>query len=91
MDESFAVTAEQEGFSALAAKLRMAAAIEKHHEERCRTLLKNVETRAVFEKSKVKVWECRSCGRIVAGTKAPEVCPVCAHPQRCFEINAENY
>jgi Rubrerythrin len=91
MYEGFAVTAEKEGFPALAAKFRMVAAIEKHHEERYRALLKNVEMQTVFAKSEVKVWECRNCGHIVVGTKAPEVCPVCAHPQSYFEINAENY
>jgi rubrerythrin/NAD-dependent dihydropyrimidine dehydrogenase PreA subunit len=91
MYEDFAKTAEAEGFTALAAKFRMVAAIEKHHEERYRALLKNIETAKVFEKSEVKVWECRNCGHIVVGTKAPEVCPVCAHPQSYFEVNAENY
>ncbi|MBO5112246.1 MAG: rubrerythrin family protein [Lachnospiraceae bacterium] len=91
MYEGFAKTAEEEGFPELAAKFRMVGAIEKHHEERYRALLKNVETAAVFEKSEVKVWECRNCGHIVVGTKAPEICPVCAHPQSYFEINAENY
>ena len=91
MYEGFAVTADKEGFPELAAKFRMVAAIEKHHEERYRALLKNVETQAVFARSEVKVWECRNCGHIVVGTKAPEVCPVCAHPQSYFEINAENY
>ena len=91
MYEDFAKTAEAEGFNALAAKFRMVAAIEKHHEERYRALLNNVETAAVFEKSEVKVWECRNCGHIVVGTKAPEVCPVCAHPKAYFEVNAENY
>ncbi len=91
MYEGFAVTAEKEGFAALAAKFRAVAAIEKHHEERYRALLKNVETAAVFEKSEVKVWECRNCGHIIVGTKAPEVCPVCAHPQSYFEISADNY
>ena len=91
MYEGFAVTAEKEGFTELAAKFRMVAAIEKHHEERYRALLKNVEMQQVFEKSEVKVWECRNCGHIIVGTKAPEVCPVCAHPQSYFEINAENY
>ena len=67
------------------------AAIEKHHEERYRALLRNVETAAVFEKSEVKVWECRNCGHIVVGEKAPEICPTCAHPQSYFEVNAENY
>ena len=91
MYEGFAVTAEAEGFPELAAKFRGVAAIEKHHEERYRALLKNVETQAVFAKSEVKVWECRNCGHIVVGTQAPEICPVCAHPQAYFEINAENY
>ena len=91
MYEGFAVTAEKEGFPALAAKFRMVAAIEKRHEERYRALLKNIEMQAVFAKSEVKVWECRNCGHIVVGMKAPEVCPVCAHPQSYFEISAENY
>jgi len=91
MYEEFAKTAEAEGFPELAAKFRGVAAIEKHHEERYRALLKNVEMKEVFEKSEVKVWECRNCGHIVVGTKAPEVCPVCAHPQAYFEVNAENY
>ena len=91
MYEDFAKTAEAEGFPELAAKFRGVAAIEKHHEERYRALLKNVELQEVFEKSEVKIWECRNCGHIVVGTKAPEVCPVCAHPQSYFEINAENY
>ena len=91
MYEGFAKTAEEEGFPELAAKFRLVAAIEKHHEERYRALLQNVETKQVFEKSEVKVWECRNCGHIVVGTKAPEVCPACAHPQSYFEVNAENY
>ena len=91
MYENFAKTAEAEGFTALAKKFRMVGAIEKEHEERYRALLKNVETAAVFEKSEVKVWECRNCGHIVVGTKAPQLCPVCAHPQSFFEINAKNY
>ena len=91
MYEGFAATAEAEGFDELAAKFRGVAAIEKHHEERYRALLANVEAQKVFEKSEVKVWECRNCGHIVVGTAAPEVCPVCAHPQAYFEINAENY
>ncbi len=86
MYEGFAKTAEEEGFKALAAKFRMVGKIEKHHEERYRKLLENVETNAVFEKSTVKVWECRNCGHIVVGTKAPEVCPVCAHPKSYFQI-----
>ena len=91
MYEGFAKTAEEEGVAELAAKFRMVAAIEKHHEERYRALLNNIETASVFEKSEVKVWECRNCGHIVVGTKAPEVCPVCAHPKAYFEVNAENY
>ena len=91
MYAEFAKTAEEEGFTELAAKFRMVAAIEKHHEERYRALLKNVETATVFAKSEVKVWECRNCGHIVVGTNAPEVCPVCAHPQSYFEISPENY
>ncbi|MBO7488084.1 MAG: rubrerythrin family protein [Bacteroidales bacterium] len=91
MYESFAKTAEEEGFKALAAKFRGVAAIEKQHEERYRALLKNVETAAVFEKSENKVWECRNCGHIVVGKKAPQICPVCAHPQSFFEIHEANY
>ena len=91
MYEGFAKTADEEGFHELAKKFRLVAAIEKHHEERYRALLKNVETAAVFEKSEVKVWECRNCGHIVVGTKAPEECPTCAHPQSYFEVHAENY
>ena len=91
MYEGFAKTAEAEGFPELAAKFRAVGAIEKHHEERYRALLRNVETAAVFQKSEVKVWECRNCGHIVVGEKAPEVCPTCAHPQSYFEISAENY
>ena len=91
MYAGFAETAEKEGFKELAAKFRLVAAIEKHHEERYRKLLQNVETLQVFEKSEVKIWECRNCGHIVVGTKAPELCPTCAHPKSYFEINAENY
>ncbi len=91
MYEDFAKTAEAEGFPELAAKFRGVAEIEKHHEERYRALLKNIETAQVFEKSTVKVWECRNCGHIVVGTKAPEVCPVCNHPQSFFEVHEENY
>ncbi|MBR6005480.1 MAG: hypothetical protein IK063_04555, partial [Clostridia bacterium] len=80
MYEDFAKTAEAEGFPELAAKFRGVAAIEKHHVERYRALLKNVETKQVFEKSEVKIWECRNCGHIVIGTNAPDICPVCAHP-----------
>ena len=91
MYEGFAKTAEEEGFVELAARFRLVAAVEKHHEERYRALLKNVETLSVFEKSDVKVWECRNCGHIIVGTKAPEVCPTCNHPQSYFEVHAENY
>ena len=91
MYAGFAKTAEEEGFPELAAKFRLVAAIDKHHEERYRALLQNVETAKVFEKSEVKVWECRNCGHIVVGTKAPEICPTCAHPQSYFEVHAENY
>jgi rubrerythrin len=91
MYEGFAKTAEAEGFAALAKKFRMVAAIEKMHEERYRKLLQNVETAAVFEKSEVKVWECRNCGHIVVGTKAPAACPVCAHPQSFFEVHEDNF
>ena len=91
MYEGFAKTAEAEGFPELAAKFRGVAAIEKHHEERYRALLHNVEAKEVFAKSEVKVWECRNCGHIVVGTKAPDVCPVCNHPQAYFEINLQNY
>ncbi|MCQ2734554.1 MAG: rubrerythrin family protein [Alphaproteobacteria bacterium] len=91
MYDGFAKTAEAEGFSALATKFRAVAAIEKTHEERYRALLNNVETKQVFAKSSVKVWECRNCGHIVVGTEAPAACPVCAHPQSYFEIREENY
>ncbi len=91
MYAGFAETAEKEGFTELAAKFRMVAEIEKHHEERYRALLQNVEAQEVFKKSEVKVWECRNCGHIIVGTKAPEVCPVCAHPQAYFELREENY
>ena len=91
MYAGFAKTADEEGFHELAAKFRGVAAIEKRHEERYRALLKNVETAQVFERSEVKVWECRNCGHIVVGTKAPEICPVCAHSQAYFEIHKENF
>ena len=91
MYEGFAKTAEEEGFTELAAKFRLVAQVEKHHEERYRALLKNVETAEVFKKSEVKVWECRNCGHIVVGMEAPEVCPTCNHPQSYCEIHAENY
>ena len=91
MYEDFAKTAEEEGFPELAAKFRLVGEIEKHHEERYRALLHNVEMKEVFAKSEVKVWECRNCGHIVVGTSAPEVCPTCNHPQSYFEVHAENY
>ena len=91
MYDEFAKVADEEGFHELAEKFRGVAEIEKHHEERYRALLKNIENEEVFKKSTVKVWECRNCGHIVVGTRAPEVCPVCNHPQAYFELNAENY
>ncbi len=91
MYEGFVKTAEEEGFAELAAKFRLVAQIEKHHEERYRALLKNIEMQEVFKKSEVKVWECRNCGHIVVGEQAPEICPTCAHPQSFFELHAENY
>ena len=91
MYAGFAKTAEEEGFPELAAKFRLVAAIEKHHEERYRALLQNVETQQVFAKSEVKVWECRNCGHIVVGIKAPAMCPTCAHPQSYFELHEANY
>ena len=91
MYAGFAETAEKEGFPELAAKFRMVGEIEKRHEERYRALLKNVETAEVFRKGEVKMWECRNCGHVVIGTAAPEVCPVCAHPQAYFEVSEANY
>ena len=91
MYDRMAKEAEEEGFTELAAQFRGVAAIEKEHEERYRALLHNVEAQEVFKKSEVKVWECRNCGHIVVGTNAPELCPVCKHPQAYFEIKAENY
>ena len=91
MYDGFAKTADEEGFPELAEKFRGVAAIEKHHEERYRALLNNIEMQEVFKKSEVKIWKCRNCGHIVTGTNAPEICPVCAHPQSYFEIAAENY
>ena len=91
MYAGFADVAEEEGFTELAEKFRKVAAIEKTHEERYRALLHNVETASVFEKSEVKVWECRNCGHIIVGTKAPDVCPVCDHARAYFEIRKENY
>ena len=91
MYDRMAREAEEEGFTELAAQFRGVAAVEKAHEERYLALLKNVETKQVFEKAGVVMWECRNCGHLVMGTKAPEICPVCAHPQAHFEVHAENY
>ena len=91
MYEGFAKTAEAEGFAELAEKFRLVAAIEKRHEERYRALLHNVEAQEVFAKSEVKVWECRNCGHIVVGEKAPEICPTCAHPQAYFDVHKDNF
>lgn len=91
MYERMANEAEEEGFKALAMKFRMVGKIEKAHEERYRKLLENVEMKKVFERSEVKIWECRECGNLVIGTNAPKVCPVCQHSQSYFEIKAENY
>jgi len=91
MYDQFAKDAEEEGFTELASKFRMVAAIEKSHEERYRALLNNVEMQQVFEKADQTMWECRNCGHLVMGKKAPQVCPVCAHPQSFFEVRKENY
>ena len=91
MYDGFAKTAEAEGFPELAARFRLVAAVEKHHEERYRALLKNVEMAEVFAKSEVKMWECRNCGHIVVGTKAPDTCETCGYAQSYFEINEKNY
>ena len=91
MYATFAKEAEEEGFTALAAKFRAVAAIEKTHEERYLKLLSNVEMQKVFEKAEETMWECRNCGHLVIGKKAPQVCPVCAHPQAYFEVRKENY
>ena len=91
MYETFAREAEEEGFTALAWRFRAVAAIEKTHEERYRALLQNVEMQKVFEKAEEAIWECRNCGHLVMGKKAPEVCPVCAHPKAYFEVRKENY
>lgn len=87
----FAKEADEEGFTELAVKFRMVAAIEKTHEERYRKLLSNVEMQKVFEKSEITMWECRNCGHLVMGKKAPEICPVCLHSQAYFEVRKENY
>ena len=91
MYAEFAKVAEEEGFKAIAAKFRLVGAIEKHHEERYRALLNNIEMQQVFEKGEMTMWECRNCGHLVMGTKAPQVCPVCNHPQSFFEVRKENY
>ncbi len=91
MYDTFAKEAEEEGFTELAAKFKMVAMIEKSHEERYLKLLNNVEMKKVFEKSEITMWECRNCGHLVMGKKAPEICPVCAHPQSYFEVRKENY
>ena len=91
MYDTFAKEAEEEGFKRIAAKFRMVAAIEKTHEERYRKLLSNVEMQQVFEKAEETIWECRNCGHLVMGQKAPEVCPVCVHPKSFFEVRKENY
>ncbi len=91
MYDRFAKEAEEEGFKALAYQFRAVAAVEKAHEERYRALLSNVEMQKVFEKADETMWECRNCGHLVMGKKAPAVCPVCAHPQSYFEVRKENY
>lgn len=91
MYDRMAKEAEEEGFTEIAAKMRGVAAIEKHHEERYLALLKNIEDGVVFSREGDTIWKCRNCGHIVVGTKAPEVCPVCAHPKAYFEVSAENY
>ena len=91
MYDTFAKEAEEEGFTTLAAQFKAVAAIEKAHEERYRALLNNIEMQKVFEKSEETMWECRNCGHLVIGKKAPKVCPVCMHPQSFFEVRKENY
>ena len=91
MYDRMAKEAEEEGFKEIAAKFRMVGAIEKEHEARYRTLLENVQKEIVFSREGDCIWECSNCGHIVVGKKAPALCPVCAHPQAYFEINAENY
>ena len=91
MYEEFAKVAEEEGFDLIAKKFRMVGEIEKHHEERFKKLLKNIEDEVVFSKDEDTIWICRNCGHVVIGKKAPMVCPVCAHPQSYFEVRAENY
>ena len=91
MYERMAKEADEEGFTEIAAKFRAVGAIEKHHEERYRKLLKNIEDKLVFTRDGDAIWQCRNCGHIVVGSQAPEVCPVCDHPQSYFELKAENY
>lgn len=91
MYETFAKEAEEEGFTELAEKFRAVGQIEKAHEERYRKLLKNIEMQQVFDKGEMTMWECRNCGHLVMGEKAPDVCPVCNHPQSYFEVRKENY
>ena len=91
MYDRMAREAEEEGFDDIAAKFRAVAAIEKHHEERYRKLLKNIEDKVVFSRDGDCIWQCRNCGHIVVGKDAPEICPVCDHPQSYFELKAENY
>ena len=91
MYERMAKEAEEEGFKAIAIKFRMVGAIEKEHEKRYLALLNNIEMQKVFEKAEETMWECRNCGHLVIGKKAPQVCPVCAHPQSYFEVRKENY
>ncbi|MFC2765889.1 MAG: rubrerythrin [Prevotella sp.] len=91
MYDRMAKEAEEEGFKEIAAKFRAVGAIEKHHEERYRKLLKNIEDSVVFSRDGDRIWICRNCGHIVVGAKAPKVCPVCLHPQSFFELRAENY
>lgn len=91
MYERMAKEAEEEGFTEIAFKFRGVGAIEKHHEERYRKLLKNIEDGIVFSRDGDTIWQCRNCGHIVIGKKAPGVCPVCLHPQSFFQIEALNY
>ena len=91
MYDRMAKEAEEEGFYEIAQQFRGVAAIERAHEERYRALLSNVENGKVFQKGEIQIWECRNCGHIVVGLKAPEVCPVCSHPQAYFEVRKENY
>ena len=91
MYDKFAKEAEEEGFKELAAKFRLVAKVEKHHEERYRKLLANVKDLSVFKKEDTVIWECRNCGHIHVGKFAPELCPTCAHPKAYFEILSENY